>query len=72
MKPTMKVPKPPTTKPAFLKAAGIARMPDPRDDFRRWTREPIVLQNDKCKLFTKSVQHWNKTTTMSVKTKSEN
>lgn len=43
MKPTMTVPRAPAARPAFLKAAGIARIPDPKEDFSRCTVEPIVL-----------------------------
>lgn len=44
MNPTTSVPIAPAAKPAFLNAAGIARIPDPRDDFRRCTNDPIVLK----------------------------
>lgn len=44
IKPITMVPKAPPAKPAFLKAAGIARIPEPSDDFKRWAREPIVLK----------------------------
>ena len=44
MNPITIVPIAPTASPAFLKAAGIARIPDPREDFNKCTREPIDLR----------------------------
>lgn len=46
IKPIIIVPKAPTANPAFLKAAGIARIPEPSDDFNKCTREPIVLKTN--------------------------
>lgn len=41
--PTMIVPKPPNSKPAFLNANGMAKIPEPRELFRRCANAPIVL-----------------------------
>lgn len=42
--PKMIVPKIPTIVPAFLKAAGIARIPDPKEDFNRFANDLTSLK----------------------------
>lgn len=42
----MIVPIIPTTEPAFLNAAGIARIPDPREDFRRFANDRASLEKN--------------------------
>lgn len=44
MYPRMIVPIIPTTVPAFINAAGIANIPDPRDDFRRFANDLTSLK----------------------------
>lgn len=41
--PAINVPIAPTIRPEFLKAAGIARIPEPRQHFNKCTIDPIVL-----------------------------
>lgn len=49
MKPTISVPSAPTNKPEFLNAIGIANIPVPNELFSKWTKEPVVLQNEQNK-----------------------
>lgn len=44
MMPMITVPSEPNSKPAFLNAIGIAKMPVPRELFNRCANAPIVLQ----------------------------
>lgn len=39
----MTVPIAPNSRPAFLNATGMARMPVPSELFSRWISEPVVL-----------------------------
>lgn len=45
--PTIRVPTKPKSRPPFLKAFGIAKIPVPSELFNRCIREPIVLKKKK-------------------------
>lgn len=40
--PTTIVPIAPKSNPAFLKANGMAKIPDPRELFNKWANDPMV------------------------------
>lgn len=44
MKPTIRVPIAPKSKPEFLKAIGIAKIPVPKELFNKCAKDPVVLQ----------------------------
>lgn len=43
---TTTVPIDPGMRPMFLNAIGIAKIPDPNEDFSRWKKAPMVLKNE--------------------------
>lgn len=45
-KPIIIVPRAPTNNPEFLYAIGIAKIPEPKEPFKKCAREPIVLYNE--------------------------